>query len=712
MSLCNLCQSFDILDLPNLSLNYTVYPVTSKAYPSLVSNIHKLRIGGWKKDREDPKHDSEPLGLPYHQSIEALEAACTNNCAICTVVQRDVAQFKTEFLEAKKDTSAYRERSGGPDWRMFAVRGVGETGGFMIVSADTKAPFEIWVVAAVGVCVDYKDPLTSIIRGRKILSDSQHTLQHALSWVRDCDKQRTDSRCHVDAAPLPARVLDIRSSASHKVSLYEPAEGELGRYAALSYVWGESSPFITTKANIEANKEGVDIDRLPETFQDAIFVAREMGIGYLWIDSLCICQDDSSDWSRETSRMSSVYSNAYIMLSATGSASSNAGLSIFSPTRPAPTYSSFPYTSTEGTKGTLLVFSYSKEVTRFPAWSGPYELLKNEPLTQRGWALQERWLAPRILHFGSKEMFFECYCGFKGENGFSMEGRKDTLFPTTSPDSSPAIPNDTSSDEIDFTEPEPMERQWNSVLSNYNKRQLTNASDKLPALSGLARTYQDITGDTYLAGHWRSTLLQSLIWQATGYPTVPDTYRAPSWSWAAIDGSFGMFSPGMGFDKGDWVSLATIHDAWTNLKNEENPFGEVTDGQLDISAPLERFFPFASKDEEGVEWPKNYKVAKVRTQNASGDSRGYNHLIFDSADHAERAKGRVLWVAVLLKHVRAEENKGVWESSVSYHGIVVAEVKGRQNVYERLGKIPFGEKDLGECGWMSNGDLVERFALV
>lgn len=104
--------------------------------------------------------------------------------------------------------------------------------------------------------------------------------------MRDCDKQRTDRRCHVDAAPLPARVLDIRSSASHNVSLYEPTEGELGRYAALSYVWGESSPFTTTKANIEANKEGIDIDKLPKTFQDAIFVAREMGIGYLWVDSL------------------------------------------------------------------------------------------------------------------------------------------------------------------------------------------------------------------------------------------------------------------------------------------------------------------------------------------------------------------------------------------------------------------------------------------
>jgi len=80
--------------------------------------------------------------------------------------------------------------------------------------------------------------------------------------------------------------LDIRDSTPHRVALYAPIEGELGRYAALSYVWGESSPFATTRANIEANKRGIDTDQLPKTFQDAILIAREMGIGYLWIDSL------------------------------------------------------------------------------------------------------------------------------------------------------------------------------------------------------------------------------------------------------------------------------------------------------------------------------------------------------------------------------------------------------------------------------------------
>lgn len=156
MSLCNLCQSFDVLDVPKLSPEYKIHPVTSREYPSLVMIMNKRLINLWKENKEDPPQNPEPLGLPYHQSIEELEAAAADNCAICTVVQRDVAQFQSEFSEAKKDTSAHRERSGGPDWKMFVVKGRSDTGGFMVVSVDTKDWFQICVVAAVGLCVDCK----------------------------------------------------------------------------------------------------------------------------------------------------------------------------------------------------------------------------------------------------------------------------------------------------------------------------------------------------------------------------------------------------------------------------------------------------------------------------------------------------------------------------------------------------------------------------
>ncbi|KAI4645219.1 hypothetical protein J4E93_006019 [Alternaria ventricosa] len=608
------------------------------------------------KNKQDLPQDQEPIGLPFHQSIEDLEAAAVD-CAICKTVQRDVAQFRPEHSEAKKEPGIREERSGGPDWKMCLVRGVNDTGGFMVVSVDTERWYQIWVVAAVGLCADYVDPLAAVVRGRKTLSSSPHTLAHALNWVRNCDKQRTDRRCHVDAAPLPARVLDIRGSTPHRVALYEPTGEELGRYAALSYVWGESSPFATTRINIEANKKGIDVEALPKTFQDAILIAREMGIGYVWIDSLCICQDDSEDWSRETSRMASVYSNAYIMLSATGSPSSTSGLSIFSDNRPAPIYSPFSYESTEDIKGTLYAFSSSRETAAKPSWAGNNAMLKNEPLSQRGWALQERWLAPRVLHFGTEQIFFE-YA--------------------------------------------------------YSRRSLTKPSDKLPALSGLARTYASLlpSPTTYLAGHWSTTLLQDLIWQAVGTTTAPAVYRAPSWSWAAIDGPFGLFSPnsGVGWDKGEWTALAKIHDVNVTLKSEENPFGEVTDGWLDISAPLERLYPAAEQREgEGDVFPNRQKGAVAQMKEKLEGDMQPTYTCFDTPTHTERARGRELWVAILWKHVRPVE----MEREASYHAIIVARVEGREgNVYERLGKVPFSARDLGVCEWMGDGGLVERFTLV
>jgi len=304
MPLCDLCQSVDVLDIPKLPPDYKIHTVTRRDYPCLVQISSQPLRDLWKNKQDCPE-DQEPVGLPFHQSIEDLENAAADDCAICKTVQRDVAQFQSEFSGAKKEPGIRAERGGGPDWNMCLVRGVNDTGGFMVVSVDTKYWCQVWVVAAVGLCADCKylrdlvkllvaptngvvdgDPLAAVVRGRKTLSSSPHTLAHALNWVRDCDKQRTDRRCHVDAAPLPARVLDIRDATPHRVALYAPFEGELGRYAALSYVWGESSPFATTRANIEANKRGIDTDQLPKTFQDAILIAREMGIGYLWIDSL------------------------------------------------------------------------------------------------------------------------------------------------------------------------------------------------------------------------------------------------------------------------------------------------------------------------------------------------------------------------------------------------------------------------------------------
>lgn len=103
--------------------------------------------------------------------------------------------------------------------------------------------------------------------------------------MRDCDDQHTSERCHIDSALLPSRVLNLQSSIPNRVCFYH-TKNETGRYAALSHVWGEATnPFTMSSANPE-EEEGIDIERLPKTFQDTILVARKLGLQYLWIDAL------------------------------------------------------------------------------------------------------------------------------------------------------------------------------------------------------------------------------------------------------------------------------------------------------------------------------------------------------------------------------------------------------------------------------------------
>jgi hypothetical protein len=152
MPLCNLCRSFDVFNVPKLSPDYSLHLVTSREYPSLVLIINQPLYDLWNNKQEAPQNQ-KPVGMSFHQSIGELEGAA-DDCAICTTVRRDVAQFQSEFSKAKEEPGSRGDRSGGPDWKMCVVRGVNDTGGFMVVSVDTTKWCQIWVVAAVGLCVD------------------------------------------------------------------------------------------------------------------------------------------------------------------------------------------------------------------------------------------------------------------------------------------------------------------------------------------------------------------------------------------------------------------------------------------------------------------------------------------------------------------------------------------------------------------------------
>lgn len=120
-------------------------------------------------------------------------------------------------------------------------------------------------------------------------SSSQQCLSLIKNWLRDCEQ------CHASCArqtlpKLPTRVVDVQEPSR----LYE-TNHESSRYVALSHCWGKVSLYRTKKATLGVHKKGIGWDDLFKTLQDAIALTRQLEIPYIWIDSLCIVQDDTLD---------------------------------------------------------------------------------------------------------------------------------------------------------------------------------------------------------------------------------------------------------------------------------------------------------------------------------------------------------------------------------------------------------------------------------
>ncbi|KAH8723060.1 heterokaryon incompatibility protein-domain-containing protein, partial [Phaeosphaeriaceae sp. PMI808] len=100
------------------------------------------------------------------------------------------------------------------------------------------------------------------------------------------------------------------------VCLHETKPEERSFYVTLSHRWGKAIPSKTTKANISLHKQGIHYSSLPNTFKDAIVATRKMGFRYLWIDALCIIQDDLHDWASQAPLMGAIFQNASCTIAA------------------------------------------------------------------------------------------------------------------------------------------------------------------------------------------------------------------------------------------------------------------------------------------------------------------------------------------------------------------------------------------------------------
>jgi hypothetical protein len=242
----------------------------------------------------------------------------------------------------------------------------------------------------------------------------------------------------------------------------------------------------------------------------------ELGLKYIWIDSLCIIQDDKEDWKVQAAQMCSIYRGSYITIAATSSNDSDQGMFWRVPKFPIQVKSSS---------------SHDVFIREAPEHQYGIQDLSDDdyPLLSRGWVYQERLLAPRVVHFGRSELRFEdikataqCECGME-----VAWPRKESHHRSLSVS--------------DIAE---VRSHWHEIVGQFSTLNLTFYSDYLPALAGIARQYgtahQDVLGQ-YVAGLWEKTLVYDLLWYVSdGYNSRrQEVCNAPSWSWASTSAGTG-----------------------------------------------------------------------------------------------------------------------------------------------------------------------------
>jgi hypothetical protein len=145
--------------------------------------------------------------------------------------------------------------------------------------------------------IDIDDPASSEISSRPL--NSNRALPAALSkvrgWFDECHaQQHIHNRCSPQiATTLPTRLIDVGlEPCANIIKLRKSQELKNGRYPALSYCWGTEQNFCTTNKSIADMEQGVPISLLPKGLQDAVMVTRALGLCFLWVDAICIIQDD------------------------------------------------------------------------------------------------------------------------------------------------------------------------------------------------------------------------------------------------------------------------------------------------------------------------------------------------------------------------------------------------------------------------------------
>jgi hypothetical protein len=374
----------------------------------------------------------------------------------------------------------------------------------------------------------------------------------------------------LDATPfLPTRLLylgDMEHVVQPRLVLSQNLKDAV-KYCTLSHCWGPDPSRILrlTKDTLCPLQERINVARLSRVFREAMEIAKKLGFSYIWIDSLCIIQDDQADWRVEAATMGDIYYNSDLTVAATKSSDGQGGCwssrQLFDIT---PCVVDIPLEA-YGMPGVQRAICRGRLL-----W---YNSITASPLLSRGWVTQEMFLSRRVLHCADGQLFWDC-------GSF----RANETFPH-------GIPHANEKHGIRIHHPSgdslaDKYLAWDSALRAFSATTLTYPrKDKLLVLASIAKKLD--LDDHLVAGLWMKCLPHQLLWRCQGgeweIENDQSIYQAPSWSWASLNAPVSS-GPTRGNTQHVYVTIRDV-----KVTHEEGDVrAPLVAGYLDIDAPLRK----------------------------------------------------------------------------------------------------------------------------
>ncbi|KUJ18197.1 HET-domain-containing protein [Mollisia scopiformis] len=565
--------------------------------------------------------------------LRELEAACRAGCRLCRLFMQHICPSKLDQsrkVEKRlgllgKSTALFLTHPPNKIGTLYLCHSTGPS--HQLLEGLIVFPFDGSNKFSPSLQLSDWSPVSSIVRARQ--------------WLAACSQEHPRRQAQ-KTGQLPARLLYIRKPPAAIdqpiVQLVETKDLEISApYAALSHCWGRLDFVKLTSETLDSFKTGIPFDILTKTFQEAIQVTLNLGLQYLWIDSLCIIQDSVHDWEREASLMSSVYGHSHVTIAASSAKDGSEGLFLRPP----------------DFIGGALMGSSTEDV---PTYAVAYEKLYAQGITSthlssRAWTLQERLLSHRTLYFGEGDVFWECWTKYSCE--FFPDGMQEPLLGAYDPG----------------VRPNAMRDSWREIIVPYSSCKMTKGSDKLVALAGVAREAQRECGDTYVAGLWRTGMEEMLCWRRLSSERPQnEEYRAPSWSWASVDGGVEYYprAPDQ-----ELQLLSKVHHVSVTPLGPD-PFGQLKDGILTISCPGALsgvWYRHSFKGNVQIQLPQKELFMKVDSD--------VNFTVYGVL--------RVILLPMVKLVTRKEDRK--FQARDYYQGLVLQPTLKKKGEYRRIGSF-------------------------